>query len=368
VQAVVAAGGLQAAVALMGAGSQCSEIPGLGQLPPHVYAARVVMLLVIRGMQHALAAVEAGAVEPYVKALKPLTEAKHEVPIFTTNLIQGLATMLHATQLLAAEGGYHYFEPTLCRQAIAAGLMPELLRHLQLRCPLGQVAVLALIRPLALSILSVPAGTEEQGMDKDEASLLLVLETMGPAVGQIARLLQQQGALDPRAAPWALLALVNLALADARLAAAARAAGAQAAAAAWRAAAASAGMEARVSEADRLLSILGEEEPRLRHEFVVVPKWQFSHEERHPVPEAVVQRQEEQMLAAQRQGTCAACGASSKQGGGALLQCSRCSGAAYCSPACQKAHWRKHKPKCRDPQKHAVAPEARIIPWVQLGQ
>lgn len=30
-----------------------------------------------------------------------------------------------------------------------------------------------------------------------------------------------------------------------------------------------------------------------------------------------------------------------------LNQCTRCKGVLYCSPTCQKAHWREHKPNCR---------------------
>lgn len=32
-----------------------------------------------------------------------------------------------------------------------------------------------------------------------------------------------------------------------------------------------------------------------------------------------------------------------------LKKCGRCKRAAYCSPACQRAHWSKHKPECKAP-------------------
>ena len=46
---------------------------------------------------------------------------------------------------------------------------------------------------------------------------------------------------------------------------------------------------------------------------------------------------------------CGMCGASAGSGGGAqLLFCAACRGAAYCGPACQRAHWKAgHKQACR---------------------
>lgn len=38
---------------------------------------------------------------------------------------------------------------------------------------------------------------------------------------------------------------------------------------------------------------------------------------------------------------CASCPNTEK-----LKQCSRCKTVAYCSPACQRAHWQTHKPSC----------------------
>jgi tetratricopeptide (TPR) repeat protein len=38
---------------------------------------------------------------------------------------------------------------------------------------------------------------------------------------------------------------------------------------------------------------------------------------------------------------CAACG-----GGGAAKRCGACGGPAYCGAACQRAHWKAHKPAC----------------------
>jgi hypothetical protein len=40
---------------------------------------------------------------------------------------------------------------------------------------------------------------------------------------------------------------------------------------------------------------------------------------------------------------CAACGAASRPGGKALMVCSACRGVSYCSGACQKRDWGKHK-------------------------
>ena len=45
--------------------------------------------------------------------------------------------------------------------------------------------------------------------------------------------------------------------------------------------------------------------------------------------------------AAAEQLDCAACG-----GVGARMKCGRCRGATYCSAACQRQHWPKHKPSC----------------------
>jgi hypothetical protein len=44
---------------------------------------------------------------------------------------------------------------------------------------------------------------------------------------------------------------------------------------------------------------------------------------------------------------CAACGATSRPDGKALQMCSACRGVSYCSGACQKRHWSKHKEGCR---------------------
>lgn len=47
--------------------------------------------------------------------------------------------------------------------------------------------------------------------------------------------------------------------------------------------------------------------------------------------------------------TCHGCG---KQAAG-LLRCARCRGAAYCSKACQRAHWPQHKREGCTPQQAA---------------
>ena len=43
---------------------------------------------------------------------------------------------------------------------------------------------------------------------------------------------------------------------------------------------------------------------------------------------------------------CAACGVS-PSGNTKLLACSGCHAARYCSPACQRSHWKVHKPGCK---------------------
>ena len=43
---------------------------------------------------------------------------------------------------------------------------------------------------------------------------------------------------------------------------------------------------------------------------------------------------------------CAACGVS-PSGNTKLLTCSGCHVARYCSPACQRSHWKVHKPDCK---------------------
>eukprot|EP00741_Cyanophora_paradoxa_P015232 tig00020851_g14702.t1 len=42
------------------------------------------------------------------------------------------------------------------------------------------------------------------------------------------------------------------------------------------------------------------------------------------------------------EGSCAACGVD-----GCSLRCGRCRSEFYCSPECQRAHWREHKAACR---------------------
>jgi hypothetical protein len=37
--------------------------------------------------------------------------------------------------------------------------------------------------------------------------------------------------------------------------------------------------------------------------------------------------------------------------------CSRCLSAVYCSPACQRAHWRTHKPACQVQESQMGEPE-----------
>ena len=43
---------------------------------------------------------------------------------------------------------------------------------------------------------------------------------------------------------------------------------------------------------------------------------------------------------------CAACGVS-PSGNAKLLTCSGCHVARYCNPACQRSHWKVHKPGCK---------------------
>jgi uncharacterized Fe-S cluster-containing MiaB family protein len=50
--------------------------------------------------------------------------------------------------------------------------------------------------------------------------------------------------------------------------------------------------------------------------------------------------------ASQTSTTCAACGYASGTSGAALKKCSRCKSVKYCSEACQRTHWRVHKPSC----------------------
>ena len=43
---------------------------------------------------------------------------------------------------------------------------------------------------------------------------------------------------------------------------------------------------------------------------------------------------------------CGACGADSKPYGKALMQCSACLEAWYCSATCQRKHWKVHRKSC----------------------
>ena len=45
---------------------------------------------------------------------------------------------------------------------------------------------------------------------------------------------------------------------------------------------------------------------------------------------------------------CAVCGAKARK------HCSGCGGASYCGSACQKLHWKEHKPECKAAQAAAA--------------
>jgi hypothetical protein len=61
--------------------------------------------------------------------------------------------------------------------------------------------------------------------------------------------------------------------------------------------------------------------------------------------------------AASSGGVCAACGAAGSRsgsgggGGTKLRKCAGCRAVPYCSPACQKAHWREHRAACQAAQR-----------------
>jgi hypothetical protein len=55
--------------------------------------------------------------------------------------------------------------------------------------------------------------------------------------------------------------------------------------------------------------------------------------------------------------TCAACGTAARAGGSRMLRCSWCQVSFYCSPECQRSHWRSHKTICN--AKAAAASRAR---------
>jgi hypothetical protein len=334
-QPVVAGGGLQAAVALM----RCNR--GSRHGTTRMHAARLVMHIVCSSPLYAQAAVQAGAVAPYVRVL---ASDLQQPAILTSKLIHGLNMMLIAAP------PHELYDVGLCRQALEAGLVPALMKHLELCCPLGQPVVLRQITPLMVGILQGEALQAGGG-----APLRRLQEVMQPVAQQIVRLLQQPGALEPCAAPWALFALHSLVLVSDGLAEVARAAGAQAAASAWRAA--EEGNEACVLEADRLLGVLGAppraqgDMPRLR-DVQLLPSWRSTYEEeqsRCDLADEVTRRQIQDLKSAQRARVCClACGATSRQDGqGALLRCGRCQVATYCSLECQKAHWREHKRRCK---------------------
>jgi len=62
-------------------------------------------------------------------------------------------------------------------------------------------------------------------------------------------------------------------------------------------------------------------------------------------------RQKEMIAKKNDKGTsnplCHVCGVTRAEGGGPLLQCSGCRRAYYCSPACQKEDWKRHKSDCK---------------------
>ncbi|KAF9018006.1 hypothetical protein BDZ89DRAFT_1074364 [Hymenopellis radicata] len=71
--------------------------------------------------------------------------------------------------------------------------------------------------------------------------------------------------------------------------------------------------------------------------------------------------------ARQRQIICQACGAAQSPDGPRFMQCSACRSKmdrliTYCSPACQKAHWKIHKPTCGKPMTfESIAESSRIM-------
>jgi hypothetical protein len=54
--------------------------------------------------------------------------------------------------------------------------------------------------------------------------------------------------------------------------------------------------------------------------------------------------------AANSLGACAVCGAANTSDGAKLRKCAGCRAVRYCSPACQKAHWREHRAACKAAQ------------------
>jgi len=58
--------------------------------------------------------------------------------------------------------------------------------------------------------------------------------------------------------------------------------------------------------------------------------------------------------------TCATCGTATRAGGSRMLRCARCQISFYCSPECQRIHWRSHKTIC-----NAMAAAASRARWHQ---
>ena len=72
-----------------------------------------------------------------------------------------------------------------------------------------------------------------------------------------------------------------------------------------------------------------------------------------PAPEPEAQQEPEPVAVPEAPGeVCAACGATPRK----LLRCSRCKQVWYCSTACQKRHWKQHKPGCGKPPPPPPAP------------
>jgi len=61
---------------------------------------------------------------------------------------------------------------------------------------------------------------------------------------------------------------------------------------------------------------------------------------------SAAQRAPDDTEAAWQTSGCAACGNESGDAGAALKTCARCQRVKYCSVACQRSHWRVHKPSC----------------------
>jgi hypothetical protein len=273
---------------------------------------QVLRLLGLQDPKYGRLAAEGGAVPPVVRMLASHAHGPDPANV-RANLTNALSWMLMGRSRQHA------------LQALQAGAMPVLLQLVQGGDPL--LAFNALVNVKGIADGLVPCiGPQQQQQMADAVRAVVVLLLQPGCTGEVAHI--------------ALEVLRTLARADAGMAAAAAAAGAGRALAAW---------EARPEPVleNVLLGL------RLVLEAQLGTVDVSGREDQGAAAAAAAAAApgsggggEPPQHRARDTSCCRTCGAASKPSGKALSLCSGCRGAAYCSPACQKADWKAHKRDC----------------------